>query len=193
MKRILAIVFLLITLQLKSADYCRVVQFLYSAEGGYFKAEDTYKGIMYNPTWITYFGENQRERFLKMDESDWGYIFSQGYWKQIDGYNINDQKVAESIADWAFNAGISAVAKKVDKILGLPKDGKFDKATIDAINRTDSTWLWTEISKERAKFYIGLGDSNPSKYKKFVIGWVNRVINLLTFQATQEADFCSYY
>lgn len=180
-KFLITLLLLYSTYILSGADYCRVVPFILRAEGGYFKSEDTYKGVMYNPTWIKYFGYT-RGRFLQMEENDWGYIFAHEFWEPMRGYDIEDQKVAESLADWAYNSGVTQVAKTTDRILGLPVDGKFDDATIKAINEAKAGWLWGEINKERIKFYIYLGDSKPEKYKKFVTGWNSRVINLLVFQ-----------
>jgi len=171
------------------ADPCRIIPFILDKEGGYFKEEDTYKGIMYDPTWKKYYG-NTRERFLKMDENDWGWIFSHEFWLRMRGYDIEDQKVAESIADWAFNSGTTQVARSVDRILQLPNDGKFDETTISAINNAKPSWLWAEINKERIKFYVGLGDSKPSKYKKFVTGWNNRVVSLLIYQHYAPENIC---
>lgn len=189
MRKLLFLIYLLLSLNVRSADYCRVVKFVLEKEGGFFKDENTYKGIMYEPTWVQYFGKTY-DRFLRMDDGDWAYIFARGYWEPIRGDEINDLKVAESIADWSFNAGITLTAKKVDKILGLPQDGKFDDATIKAINEAKPSWLWAEINKERVKFYVSLGWSNPSKYRKFVDGWNSRVISLIIFQHYAPENIC---
>lgn len=190
MRKLLLFLFLFLGLNtLYSADYCRIVPYILDKEGGYFKKEDTFKGIMYTPTWKKYFGDT-RARFLKMDESDWGYIFSQEFWLKFRGYDIQDEKVAEVIADWSFNAGVTQVAKTVDKILGLSIDGQFDDATIKAINEAKPSWLWAELNKERIEFYVNLGYSNPNKYRKFVKGWNNRTISLIIYQYYAPDNSC---
>jgi lysozyme family protein len=107
-------------------------------------------------------------------------------WEPNNFGKINSQAVADITFDWYVNSGSNAANTKgvetygVDEILNrdfgfkLPLDSKFDAATINAINKVDSTKLYNTIKKERVNFYNQLVKNNPSQ-QIFQKGWLARI------------------
>lgn len=170
-------------------------------EGGYDnnpadKGGETYAGIARNfhPTWSgwAYIDEKKKLGAIKnnqkfpaiQDKVDKFYLLAM--WEPNNFGQINAQPVADILFDWYVNSGSNAARTKgsetfgVDEILNrdfgfnLPNDSKFDTATINAINKVDSTRLYNTIKKERINFYNQLIKNNPSQ-KVFEKGWLARI------------------
>lgn len=174
------ILLLSISLSARSADHCRIVPFIKRWEAGlaHLPEGTTNKGIIYETTWIYYFGKTY-DRFLAMSDEDWGYIYKKGYWDKIKGDSIQSQEVAEILADWVWMSGTVTPTKKVQKVLGIPQTGRFDSFTLARVNKANGDWLWQEIAKERFKFIANLGIYQPTKFAQFVNGWLNRMTNMI--------------
>lgn len=183
---ILAILFLILS-QSYCADCCRIIPLILKHEGGlaHLPEGTTNRGVIYEKTWVFYFGETY-DRFLAMSDSDWGYIFKKGYWDKIKGDSIQNQEVAEILADWVWMSGTVTPTKKVQKILGIPQTGRFDSNTLSKVNRANGYWLWQEIAKERFKFIANLAVYQPTKFAQFVNGWLNRMTNIIFEQHKLE-------
>jgi lysozyme family protein len=81
------------------------------------------------------------------------------------------------IVDWAWNSGVSGVAKRVQQVLGVKVDGLFGKVTIAAINSRDPKTLFDEIKQKRIARYYEIVAADKSQ-KEFLSGWLNRVNDL---------------
>jgi lysozyme family protein len=113
--------------------------------------------------------------------------FYQGLWNAGLFGQINVQQLADILFDWSVNSGGAAVRTQpketygIDEILiekfgqNIPVDSKFDKTTIDAINRVDPNSLYAAIKQARIDFYNYLYNSNPAKYGEWIQGWLNRI------------------
>lgn len=185
MKKLCILLFSLFLLHnnLKSADYCRIVPWIKKWEAGlaHLPEGTTNRGVIYEKTWIYYFG-NTYDRFLIMSDDDWGYIFKNGYWDRIKGDSIQNQEVAELLADWVWMSGTKTPTKKVQKVLGLPQTGTFDSKTLSKINKSNGRWLWEELVKERFKFITNLVADKPDNYRQFLNGWINRQTDMVFYQ-----------
>lgn len=170
-------------------------------EGGYGnvpgdKGKETYAGISrrYNPhlTDIWAFIDDKK----KLGPIPRGTIFPelnlkvQNFYRELYTANLFDKIQNQDVADIAFdwfvnsgNASVSTAAKEtygIDEILNekfnknIPRDGKFDPSTINAINSTDSTKLYNEIKTQRLRFYSHIVEKDPTQ-QVFKKGWDNRI------------------
>lgn len=174
------------------ADYKKIIPFILKWEGGLSKNKDdvyaknpvpngtgyhTNKGI----TWVvfsSYFGNTTatQERFMKMSSEDWGIIFKHLFWDAIKGDNIQSQKVADILVNWAWGSGVRIPSVQIQQIVGVTADGNIGPKTIAAINAMDEKDLVTKLKQKNISFYEVL-TTNP-KYSMFRKGWFNRLNDL---------------
>ncbi|KAB8153386.1 hypothetical protein EZY14_009140 [Kordia sp. TARA_039_SRF] len=102
-------------------------------------------------------------------------IYKNDYWNAIKGDYINDQNVAEIIADHAVNAGVFSASKITQQVLNiffgfsLVVDGVIGNNTLNAINNVNAEQLFNAIKERRIEYYESL--NNPH----FIDGWLARV------------------
>lgn len=173
------------------ADYKNIIAFIKRAEGGYVNdpldiGGETNKGVTYK-TWISVFGNNAHEKFMIMNDEDWGVIFKKNYWNQMLGDQIHSQRIADIIVDWVWGSGKHYSEADVQDILihafdqHISEDGNFGPATINSINSVDEQKLWDEIIAKRLWFFNQCVISHPTN-KKFLAGWKNRLNHLIEFE-----------
>lgn len=114
-------------------------------------------------------------RLKAMDKDTWERIYKELFWDKCLGDHIRDQRVANVIVDWYFNAGTNAI-KRVQTHLGLTADGIFGKMTLSAVNGRNPDDLFAQLKALRVGYYTWLA-RNP-RYKVFLKGWLNRVFDL---------------
>lgn len=101
------------------------------------------------------------------------------YWDKIKGDDINNQSIAEIVADFAYNSGVGTAAKKLQRLLGLTDDGVIGPVTVAKVNSVNQEDLFNKYKQVRINFYNAIVEHNPSQ-KVFLKGWMNR-INSFTF------------
>jgi lysozyme family protein len=172
------------------ADYKHIVPFVLKSEGGYVNdpndaGGETNKGVTYT-VWKSVFGDTH-DRFMAMSDEDWGQIFKKNYWDLVCGDQINSQRIADLLADWAYNAGRRTPSIDVQDILNhsfaqhLTEDGQLGSSSIAAINAVDENTLFNDIVQKRLWFYDQCVASHPSN-AKYIVGWRNRVHALVAFE-----------
>jgi lysozyme family protein len=116
------------------------------------------------------------KRFYAMSENDWWPIFKFQYWDQIGGDNINSQRIADILANWAWASGTSVPVIAVQKVLGIKTDGIAGKKTVAAINASNEADTFNKLKAENIAFFQKLGKLD--KFKMFLKGWNNRLSDL---------------
>jgi lysozyme family protein len=105
-------------------------------------------------------------------------IYKLMYWDLVKADRIENQAIAELVADMAINCGTgyrNQHIKAIQKFIGVKSDGRIGPKTIEALNNTEPSKLYKYIFKYRKSFYQRLGHGNQ---RKFVRGWLNRINNL---------------
>ena len=180
------------------ADFKKAFLLILVNEGGYGNDPDdpggeTYKGIArkMNPDWLGWhiidllmklpgFPESLQSadaiEIKKQLDYEVSSFYYTHFWLKINGDKIADQQVAESIFDFAVNAGISVSISLSQKIVGVTTDGIIGPKTIEAINRLDAGQFITAFALAKIFRYVNICNKRPVS-KKYFFGWVVRSLN----------------
>ena len=163
------------------ADFDKYAPLLHSLEKGVANDKDdkggfTVDGVTLN-TFRRYYGEYKTEMDLRnITTFQWKNIMKSGYWDVCKADQIDNQKIAEIIADWCVNSGTARV-RDVQTILGVKPDGAVGPVTLKAINSADPEELYRRLMTARIGWFEKIVVRNPSQ-KKFLKGWLNRLKRL---------------
>ena len=125
-------------------------------------------------TFRSFLGQDKTVKDLQsMSYGMWKEIIKAGYWDKVKGDEIENQSLAEIIADWCVNSGLAGV-RKVQELLGCKPDGIVGPITLSLINAAEAELLHERIWKARQQFFINIVKRNP-KQKVFMNGWMNRL------------------
>lgn len=128
-------------------------------------------------TFRQFYGQDKtRDDLLAMTAGQWSFIMKSGYWDKCKADQIDNQKIAEIIADWCVNSGTARI-RDVQAILGVKPDGVVGPITLTAINKADSDELYRRLMSARTGWYEKIVARNPSQ-RKFLRGWMNRLMRL---------------
>lgn len=97
------------------------------------------------------------------------------FWDRINGDQITDQSVANSIMDFAVNAGVSTSASLAQLVIGVKSDGVIGKDSIAAINEFDVDHFLAAFTVAKIARYVTIVKKRPTS-RKFFYGWVIRAL-----------------
>jgi lysozyme family protein len=98
------------------------------------------------------------------------------FWDHMKGDSINNQSIANYIADWGVNAGLSVPIKHTQKVLGFgieDQDGVMGSQTLTSINSANGATLFQNLVSERISFYKAVIVAHPED-KEFENDWMER-------------------
>jgi len=152
---------------------------LHSVEGD--RGGQTYAGIArnYNPTWQGWlFIDNQ-----KMDHPDLTMVvaefYQSNYWDKVRGGEIESQHVAESLFDFAVNAGTKTASKLAQIAVGAAPDGVIGPQTLKSISAVDEELFVLKYALAKVARYAEICNRDRGQ-SKFLLGWTNRTIKGLS-------------
>jgi lysozyme family protein len=102
-------------------------------------------------------------------------FYQHQFWDKIRGDEIENQDIAESIFDFAVNAGISASVTLAQTACGLEADGVMGKDTLTALNQQDPKTFLALFALHKIARYVHIVDKRPES-RKFFFGWVKRTL-----------------
>ena len=160
------------------ADFSKYAPKLLKFEGGYVNHPDDPGGPTCNgvtlATYRAYCGQEKTVKDLQnISFGTWEKIMKDLYWDRVKGDEIENQSLAEIIADWAVNSGLTGVMK-MQEVVGCKPDGIVGPITLSLINTSDAEQLFDRLWKARQQYYINIVKRNPKK-KVFMNGWMNRL------------------
>jgi lysozyme family protein len=117
-------------------------------------------------------GDIDKADLWKMSKADAEAIYKRAYWAPVRLDEFKSQSVANTVFDYAVNAGVKRailVLQYALKELGqkIEIDGLIGPQTVSAANRVDAKSLFDIFQK-------GLGLSPAATSAKFVNGWLKR-------------------
>lgn len=109
-------------------------------------------------------------------------IMGQGYWRQIQGDKIKDQRIANTFLDFAWGSGPVTAILVVQRLLGVKADGVIGNQTLTALNNQDADKFLQRFYEQRFKFLEAIVYRNPSQVV-FLKGWKNRMNDLIKYNS----------
>ncbi|MBU2976645.1 glycosyl hydrolase 108 family protein [Alteromonas sp. C1M14] len=140
----------------------------------------TYAGIARNfhpdwPGWPLIESDTAKQNIIPYVQA----FYKQQFWERIRGDFIDAQGVAETIFDFAVNAGVSTAAKLAQDVVGVNTDGVIGTITLKAINQMEAELFIREYALKKMARYANIVNNNPSQ-AKFLLGWINRSLKQLS-------------
>lgn len=102
-------------------------------------------------------------------------FYKVNYWDRIHGDEIENQLVAESIFDFAVNAGISTSSSLAQMVVEADADGVIGPQSISKINAFDAEHFLASFALAKIARYINIVKKRPTSQKYFY-GWVRRTL-----------------
>lgn len=176
------------------ADFNKFLPILLKQEGYYSNAAgdtggETWEGISRNncPAWSgwlivdSYRHLPDFPRNLRADtdlQAKVNAFYKTSQWDAIQGDLILNQSLANFIADWGINAGMSTPVKHLQEILSIAVDGKVGPHTLAAINGADWPDLFAKLQGARKQFYLDVVRAHPGN-KQFLSNWLERTASFI--------------
>lgn len=157
-------------------------------EGGYKlhnvsgdRGGQTYAGIARNfhPTWPGwYFIDNNQVDNPELTDHVREF-YRNNFWNKIKGDEIKDQVVAETLFDFAVNAGTPTAARLAQSVVDTTPDGIIGSKTIEALNKVKSEDFIIRYALAKVARYANIVNRDRSQ-QKFLLGWINRTLKGLS-------------
>lgn len=173
------------------ADFITAVKQTLKAEGGYVHDPDdpggeTYKGIARTrnskwPGWVDIDIHKTKPNFPASLEENSELqqkvhaLYEAQYWDKVCGDDIDDQDIAESIFDFAVNAGPRTSAKLAQLSVGATADGVIGPKTLALINKDDKRAFLATFALAKIGRYVNICE-NRKESRKYFFGWVRRTL-----------------
>lgn len=179
------------------ADFTKAFNQMIANEGGYVNDPDdpggeTYKGISRKTwpncqIWVIIDALKQKSALNRVPvtsaeieiDNQLQYEVKQFYylnfWQKIKGDAITDQEVANSIFDFAVNAGISTSASLAQLVSGAAVDGVIGHDSILEINAFDPDHFLAAFTVAKIARYVNIVKKRPTS-RKYFYGWVLRAL-----------------
>ncbi|WDE13529.1 glycoside hydrolase family 108 protein [Thalassomonas haliotis] len=173
------------------ADFDTAFEVTLEAEGGYVHDPDdpggeTYKGVARakNPKWPGWqeidLQKNKEDFPDNLDahpelQAQIKALYKASYWDKIRGDDITDQDIAESIFDFAVNAGPKTSAKLAQVTVAAKTDGIIGPKTLKKINADDKRAFLAVFALAKIGRYINICEKRKSS-RKYFYGWVRRAL-----------------
>jgi lysozyme family protein len=180
------------TKKMKMADFKTAYDLVIINEGGYGNDPDdpggeTYKGVARKmwPLWLGWhiidlmrsqsgFPASLEKNAELQEEVE--SFYEMQFWNKVSGSLIAEQAVANSIFDFAVNAGVVPSVTLAQKVVDAPVDGAIGPQTIGKINAFDSGHFLAAFAVEKIRRYIDIVRKRPASAKYF-LGWISRAVN----------------
>jgi hypothetical protein len=104
------------------------------------------------------------------------------FWLKCKCNNLYNQQMAESIFDFAVNAGVEIAISLAQKVVKVDQDGCAGIITTAALNNFNPDHFMAAYAIEKIKRYVQVVAKRPQS-KKFFAGWVIRSVSYLVILA----------
>ncbi|MFA5326900.1 MAG: glycosyl hydrolase 108 family protein [Prolixibacteraceae bacterium] len=173
------------------ADFNKAFQLMILNEGGYVNdpadpGGETYKGIArkIHSKWsgwtIVDIKKRQSDFPANLDKDDelQGMItdfYRITFWDRVNGDQITNQEVANSIFDFGVNAGLSASASLAQMVVDAKADGVIGPISLQAINSFNPEHFLASFTVAKIARYISIVKKRPVS-RKYFYGWICRAL-----------------
>ncbi|WP_132962057.1 glycoside hydrolase family 108 protein [Tepidimonas charontis] len=166
----------------KMADFLPAFERMIQNEGGYVlhdvpgdRGGQTYAGIARNrhPDWR---GWREIDAGREPEAEAVREFYREHFWRPLQGEAIRSQAIAQTLFDFAVNAGVKTAVVLAQAVLGgLTPDGKLGPKTLAALNEADEALFIARYALAKIARYAELVRRDRSQ-AKFLLGWINRTL-----------------
>ena len=105
-------------------------------------------------------------------------FYRKEFWDRIAGDAITNQSIAETLFDFAVNAGSATAAKLAQIVVGVVPDGGIGPKTLAALNGCEPELFALKYALAKVSRYAEICNRDRSQ-SKFLLGWINRTLKAL--------------
>ena len=102
-------------------------------------------------------------------------FYRTNYWNPVRGDEIVHQAIAQTVFDFAVNAGVPVAAKLAQLVAGTTPDGKIGFKSVEALNAYDPEKFVLAYALAKIARYRDIV-SRDRIQQKFLLGWINRTL-----------------
>jgi len=102
-------------------------------------------------------------------------FYHHNFWNPINGDQILNQSIAETIFDFGVNVGANKSASIAQKVVGAGVDGIIGTDSLKQINGYDPNHFLAAFALEKIGYYIAIIKNRPAS-KVYFYGWVCRAL-----------------
>lgn len=102
-------------------------------------------------------------------------FYEVNFWDRLNADQIESQEVAESIFDFAVNAGVTTSATLAQMVVGTDTDGIIGSDSIKAINTFNQEHFLAAFTVAKIARYVNIVKKRPTS-RKYFYGWVLRAL-----------------
>jgi lysozyme family protein len=128
---------------------------------------------------LTKYGISQRAYpsvdIRNLSEAGAWEIYRRDYWDKVGGDDIKSQAVAETLFDFAVNAGPKTAIRICQDVLDISSDGIMGGVTTRRLNEVDAVHFIAAYALGKIARYVAICRKNPEQ-KKFLYGWILRAL-----------------
>ena len=173
------------------ATFLPALQKVLAHEGGYVNDPDdpggeTYKGVaraMHSKWsgWVRVDIAKNKSVFpanLEKDtelQNEVAQFYQVNFWDALSADNIESQLVADSIFDFAVNAGLKTSASLAQMVVEAETDGVIGFESLEKINAFNPEHFLAAFTVAKIARYIAIIKKRPES-KKYLYGWVSRTL-----------------
>lgn len=173
------------------ADFKKAFDLIMKNEGGYVNDPDdsggeTYKGIARNRNaswrgWVNVDLLKQKSGFPENLNNDTELqsavmeLYQINYWHKVQGEGVENQDIANSIFDFAVNAGVKVSSRLAQIVCRVKSDGVIGKNTLSELNTVNAELFISKFALTKIARYTDICRRIP-KNRKYFYGWINRTL-----------------
>ena len=102
-------------------------------------------------------------------------FYRDNFWAKVRGDDLVHQGVAESLFDFAVNAGGATAIKLAQIVAGVTSDGVLGPVSIKAINALREDYFRPHYAMAKLARYRDIVTKDRGQMK-FLLGWINRTL-----------------
>jgi lysozyme family protein len=173
------------------ADFSKAFELMIAHEGGYVNDPDdpggeTYKGVARKifskwTGWTTIDILKRQPDFpANLDKSEdlqssVADFYQVNFWDKMNGDQILNQEVANSIFDFGVNAGSGTSSSLAQMVVGVKSDGIIGPDSLASINNFDPDHFLASFTVAKIARYINIVKKRPTS-RKYFYGWICRAL-----------------